>query len=417
MLSESIRERMPADLQYSFNVADGLLHEISAFRENMELATEDFGDDSDNMDARELARHSLGQWLRALDGVALHQKELADCLKEDGHYFAGANSDLVSLALPTPGNRENVIAALNWRYPYSASANSFAGANGFASVDGEPVSLALSTRRNRGNAIDALSWHHAVLAVGEAFIEEVARAFKACTGKLRYRVEEDGEFVFHKENYDFIEEQLDPVSFVRKYDQVAGNIDAFPVGLAIDGIDRISLRLEQEATRAWGQWFPPGTRYESDGERKLPKGVRRVSAKTEKQIAEAIQSLPRGATQMQVAEEADCSDRTVRASKAWAGRWVIWGTGDGEIVDGDAMLDMQSFLLDRLEDLHPGTRARVIVQMANDDTLHQLTARLIQIAGAFQEEGEPLETRGKFEVKTAIRQAAEEVAVMQKKGG
>ena len=165
-------------------------------------------------DAIEDARHSLKQWLQTLDDVALHRTELADCLEEDGRYFGAANGDIVSLTVPT--------------------------------------------RENGTHVVSSLSWHHAVLAVGEAFIEEVVRAMEACVGSLSFV--DDWEAGFHDVR-ELVEDRTfsEPEAVVRAYAEIADNSGVFPIGLVWDGIDRLSLRLEQEAFRVWTSRHPDGT--------------------------------------------------------------------------------------------------------------------------------------------------------------
>ena len=96
---------------------------------------------------------------------------------------------------------------------------------------------------------------------------------------------------------------------------------------------------------------------------------------------------------------------------------MIWGNEEIAEADRDAMLDMQDFIVGKLDVLHPKTRTRVTRLMANDDTLDQLTASLVQAAEALEREGTPLAELQDSHVQDVIRQAAEDVATAGKKGG
>ena len=150
-----------------------------------------------------------------------------------------------------------------------------------------------------------------------------------------------------------------------------------------------------------------GRRNERGGEN--PPKDRTVSAKSEKQIEQAIRDLPRASTQKAVAEKAGVDPRTVRDSKAWAKRWVLWDSGEPSLADQDTLLDLQDFVTAKLEILHPKTRARVERLLAHGDKRDQLFGRLAKVDEDLASRGKSLRGLPDSTAKETIRSAAEQV--------
>ena len=376
MLSDETFDKAPADLVSPCFAATAAIHAgIYTLRESPEF------DESRAVPVDvESIRNAVAGWQSEADRAAGNCYKLAHDLHEFGHYFVGVNSGPVSITVPLGGE----LVGGPWE------------ADDLAWFDNYECEWS--------RVGTAPSWHHAALGVARLFLAEIQPALWRLEDVLKRHTAGGDRSTAHVVECE--------------YYRLVGNERRLPITLRWRESDltRLHLNLEQELLRAWGTWFPAGSEYTAFGDwpeeaqEQAKSGYRRnVSLKQEKRIAEAIRSLQRGARQTEVAEKADCSNRTVRDSKAWARRWVIWPSADAADVDEDAVLDMRDFVVGKIDILHPKTQTRVRRLMASDDTLGQLMAGLIQTAKALEREGKYLAELEDSHVKDAIRQAAEEV--------
>ena len=227
MLSDETLDKAPADLVLPFFAATAAVHgSIYPLQESLEL------DEARAVCDVESIRHAVAGWQSIVDRAADNCYELARDLHEFGHYFVGVNSGAVSISVPLGG----VLVGGPWECDDFESWENY------------------ECEWSRVGTVP--SWHHAALGVARLFLAEIRPAVWRLEGVLKGHTAGDKgypEHVVTSTYYDVVDNERSII---------------LPITLRWreHTLERLRLDLEQELLRAWGMWFPAGSKFTAFGD-------------------------------------------------------------------------------------------------------------------------------------------------------
>ncbi|QDU41716.1 hypothetical protein Mal52_01690 [Symmachiella dynata] len=224
MLSDETLDKAPADLVSPFFAATAAVHgSIYPLQENLEF------DESRAVPDIELIRNALAGWQSIADRAGDNCYELARDLHEFGHHFVAVNSGPISITTPLGGP---LVGG-----PWDSGDLEWWG-------DNECEWSRVGT---------APSWHHVALGVARLFLAEIQPAFRRLEDVLKRHTGDDPNTAH---------------AVVFTYDDIVGNESILPITLRWreSDLERLRLNLERELLRAWGTWFPAGSKFIAFGD-------------------------------------------------------------------------------------------------------------------------------------------------------